>query len=109
MHLLQALSRDALLEQLSEDTLHLTGAANHPNIASVRLYSRTQCILIEMMTSRDNDDIARGVGFECTNSLRNITKGQLHLVSEHLRIRQIATIIDNDDAKIEIGCQPCQC
>src|SRR5215469_2860497 len=108
MHLSHPLTRYALFEQVTEDILDLARAANHAHVPGMSFQGGSQRILVEMMTACHNDDPACLVGLQLANGLRDIAKGQLHLLAKCLRVGQVAPVIYNDDTKIERGCQPCK-
>src|SRR6266700_6260410 len=107
MHLGQTFRRDASLQQVFKDMLDFARATNHTNIRGSRFQRSLQGILIKMVPACDNDNPTRFVRLQFANRLWNIAKSKLYVSAKALWIGQIATIINNNNTKIEIGCQAC--
>src|SRR5712671_6242730 len=108
MYLLQTFTCYPFPQQVTEDILDLARAANHANIAGGGFECGTQGVLIKVMTTCDDDNPAGLVRFQLTNGLWNIAECNLYLIAEHVRISQVTSIIDDNNAVVELCYQACQ-
>src|SRR5579884_853314 len=108
VYLLKALARKSFSQQVAENVLDLAGTTDHADVASGGFQGGAQGIFIEVMAARDDDNPAGLVGFQFANSLGDIAEGELYLIAEHVRVGQVAPVIDDDDAVIKLGCQASQ-
>src|SRR6266699_3881843 len=106
MHLRQSFTRDALFEEVTKNIFDLARAANHAHVPCVGFECRLQRVLIEMVAACNNHNPAGLVGLQLANRLRDISKGQLHLIAKSLWIGQVTPVIYHHNAKVQLRHQP---
>src|SRR5579859_2377093 len=106
MHLFDAFARDTLFEQIAEDVFNLAGAADHADVAGARFEGGAQGVFIKVMAARHNHNPACLVRLKLAYGLRDVAKGQLHLIAEDVGVGKVAPVVNHHNAKIQVKGKP---